>query len=248
MLGPLIGAGAVAAACAAGYQSMAPTGQWYGRTFTSLPPGSKQIALTYDDGPDDPHTFRLLEALAKYDVKATFFLIGQFVVQRPDIVRAVVKAGHVIGNHTFTHPNLIFVNHPDTRSQLQRCTRAIEDAVGQTPRLFRPPFGGRRPGTLRIVRSLGLEPIMWNITGYDWNAPPAQEIVTRISGKIRGGDVVLLHDGSHHGMGGDRAQTVIATERLIDRWKPQGFEFTTIPQMMGHDKRAASSQHSPLSI
>jgi peptidoglycan/xylan/chitin deacetylase (PgdA/CDA1 family) len=233
MLGPVIGSGVVmAAACSAGYQSMAPTGQWFGRTFTGLPRGSKQLALTYDDGPNDPHTFRLLDVLAKHDVEATFFLIGRFVEQRPDIAREVAKAGHAIGNHTFTHPNLIFVNNRETRSELERCTRAIEDALGQTPRLFRPPFGGRRPGTLAIPRSLGLEPIMWNITGYDWNAPPAEQIVRRVSGKIRGGDVILLHDGSHHGMGGDRSQTVIATEQIFERWKAQGFEFTTIPQMM----------------
>src|SRR5215471_16373990 len=110
MLGPLLGAGAVVAA-AAGYQSMAPTGQWYGHTFIGLARGAKQIALTYDDGPNDPHTLRLLEVLAKHDAKATFFLIGRFVEQRPDIVRAVVKGGHVIANHTFTHPNLIFENN-----------------------------------------------------------------------------------------------------------------------------------------
>ena len=234
MLGPLLGAGAVvAAAWAAGYQSMAPTGQWYGRTFTGLPRGSKQLALTYDDGPNDPHTFRLLEVLAKHDVKATFFLIGGFVEQRPDIVREVVKAGHVIGNHTFTHPNLIFESNRETRSQLERCTHAIEDAIGQTPRLFRPPFGGRRPGTLGIVRSLGLLPIMWNITGYDWNAPPAERIVAGVSGKIRGGDAILLHDGSHHGLGGDRAQTVIATDRLVEALHKQGREFVTIDDMIG---------------
>lgn len=246
MLGPLVSTGVVvAAACAAGYQSMAPTGQWYGRTFIGLPRGSKQIALTYDDGPNDPHTLRLLEVLAKHDAKATFFLIGQFVEQRPDIVCEVVKAGHIIGNHTFTHPKLIFVNNRDTRSQLERCTRAIEDAIGQTPRLFRPPFGGRRPGTLRIARSLGLEPIMWNITGYDWNAPPAERIVSRVSGKIRGGDVILLHDGSHHGMGGDRAQTVIATDQLIVRWKNEGYASVTISEMM--KQTAVSSQPSALS-
>lgn len=245
MLGSLVGAGAVvAAACAAGYQSMAPTGQWYGRTFIGLPRGGKQIALTYDDGPNDPHTLRLLEVLAKHDVKATFFLIGSFVEQRPDIVREVVNAGHVIGNHTFTHPNLIFVNNSDTRSEFERCTRAIEDAVGETPRLFRPPFGGRRPGTLRIARSLGLEPIMWNITGYDWNAPPAEQIVARVSGKIRGGDVVLLHDGSHHGMGGDRAQTVIATGMLMKRYQAERYEFVTIPKMM--EQAAVSPQPSSL--
>src|ERR1700752_3603935 len=136
MLAPLLAATAGAAAIAAGYQSMAPTGQWYGTTFTGLARGSKQLALTYDDGPNDPHTLRLLEVLAKHDVKATFFVIGRFVEQRPDIVHEVVKAGHVIGNHTFTHPNLIFESSGKTRSQLERCIRAIEDAAGQTPRLF----------------------------------------------------------------------------------------------------------------
>src|SRR2546426_12459020 len=89
-----------AAAAAAGYQSMAPTGQWYGRTFTGLGRGSKQLALTYDDGPNDPHTLRLLEVLAKHEVHATFFLIGRYVQQRPDIARDIAKAGHAIGNHT----------------------------------------------------------------------------------------------------------------------------------------------------
>ena len=236
MLGPLVGAGGfVVAACAAGYQSMAPAGQWYGRTFVGLPRGSKQIALTYDDGPNDPHTLRLLEVLAKHDVKATFFLIGQFVELRPDIVRDVVKAGHVIGNHTFTHPNLIFESSDETRSQLERCMRAIEDAAGQTPHLFRPPFGGRRPGTLGIARSLALEPVMWNVTSYDWRIPPAAKIVETCLHQMRGGDVILMHDGSHHGMGADRSQTVLATDQLIARWKSEGYDSRTIPRMMGAD-------------
>src|SRR6516162_7230002 len=93
-LGGLVGASAL---FAAGYQSMAPTGQWYGRTFTSLPPGTKQLALTYDDGPNDPHTLRLLEVLSRHNVRATFFLIGRYVNSRPDIAGEVLKAGHVIG-------------------------------------------------------------------------------------------------------------------------------------------------------
>src|SRR5271167_4807421 len=108
MLGAFAGVAGLAAAVSAGYQAMAPTGQWYGRTFTGLPPGSKKIALTYDDGPNDPHTLRLLEILAKHGVNATFFLIGGFVEQRPDIAREIARAGHVIGNHSFHHPNLIF--------------------------------------------------------------------------------------------------------------------------------------------
>src|SRR5690242_9013336 len=110
MLKALIGAGVAAAAVAAGYQSMAPAGQWYGRTFVHGVEGTRQIALTYDDGPNDPHTLRLLEVLAKHDARATFFLIGQFVEHRPDIVREILQAGHAIGNHTFTHPRLIFTS------------------------------------------------------------------------------------------------------------------------------------------
>src|SRR5271166_707739 len=173
MLGTALAAGSVAALFSAGYQSMSPTGQWYGRTFTGLPPGSQKLALTYDDGPNDPHTLRLLEVLARHNVRATFFMVGRYVKQRPDLAREVVKAGHVVGNHTFTHPNLIFASAARTRRELQDCTQALTDAVGEHSRLFRPPFGGRRPSTLRIARHLGLEPVMWNVTGYDWRGKPS---------------------------------------------------------------------------
>src|ERR1700752_5325268 len=151
MLAPLLAATAGAAAIAAGYQSMAPTGQWYGRTFTSRARGTKQLALTYDDGPNDPHTLRLLEGLAKHNVRATFFVIGRYVQQRPDIVREIVKAGHVIGNHTFTHPLLTFKSAPEVRRELTDCRSAIQDVIGESSNLFRPPFGGRRPAVLRVA-------------------------------------------------------------------------------------------------
>ena len=228
----LAGVAVSAAALSAGYQSMAPTGQWYGRTFTSLARGTKQLALTYDDGPNDPHTLRLLEGLAKHNVRATFFLIGRYVQQRPDIVREVVKAGHVIGNHTFTHPLLTFKTAAEVRKELSDCRSAIQDAVGEHSNLFRPPFGGRRPPVLHVVRDLGLEPIMWNVTGYDWNAPPAAVIEKKVSSQMRGGDVVLLHDGGHKQMGADRSQTVLATDHLITRYKSEGYDFLTIQQML----------------
>jgi peptidoglycan-N-acetylglucosamine deacetylase len=228
----LVGGTVVAAACAAGYQSMAPTGQWYGRTFKGLPRGSKQLALTYDDGPNDPHTLRLLEVLARHNAKATFFAVGKHVQQRPDIVREVVKAGHTVGNHTFTHPLLIFKSAAENNKELLDCRAALQDAIGEHSSLFRPPFGGRRPATLRIVRELGMQPVMWNITGYDWSAPPATVIEQKVSRRIGGGNVILLHDGGHLEMGADRSQTVIATDHLLTRYKAEGYEFTTIPQMM----------------
>jgi peptidoglycan/xylan/chitin deacetylase (PgdA/CDA1 family) len=232
MLGLALTSGATIAAVAAGYQSMAPTGQWYGRTFTGLARGSKQIALTYDDGPNDPHTQRLLEVFARHGVHATFFLIGRYVQQRTDIVREIARAGHVVGNHTFTHPLLIFKGGSEIRQELIACRTALEDAVGEHSNLFRPPFGGRRPAVLHIARDLGLEPVMWNVTGYDWDAPPAKVIEGKVAKQVHGGDVILLHDGGHKQMGADRSQTVLATEQLIKRYKAKGYEFVTVPQML----------------
>lgn len=240
MLPALIGLTAIATASAAGYQSMAPQGQWYGRTFAGGIRGSKQIALTYDDGPNDPHTLKLLDVLAKHSVRATFFMIGRHVRQRPDIARAVAHAGHVIGNHTFTHPLLIFESEARTRTQLVDCQRALTDAIGEHSNLFRPPFGGRRPATLRVARVLGLETVMWNVTGYDWNAPPAAVIEKKVVRQMRGGDVVLLHDGGHRAMGADRAQTVMATDYLIRRCKDQGYEFVTVEEMLAVSRQLSA--------
>lgn len=228
----LTGAISTAAAAVAGYQSMAPTGQWYGQTFTGLTRSSRQIALTYDDGPNDPHTLRLLEVLAKHAVQATFFLIGRYVKQHPEIARDIVNAGHVVGNHTFTHPLLTFKTEGEIRQEIGKCRSALEDAVGEAPNLFRPPFGGRRPAVLRVARELGLEPIMWSVTSYDWSAPPAEVIERKVAKRIRGGDVILLHDGGHKQMGADRSQTVIATDHLIARYKAEGYEFVTVSDMM----------------
>jgi peptidoglycan/xylan/chitin deacetylase (PgdA/CDA1 family) len=245
MLGALATVTGFAAAASAGYQTMAPTGQWYGRTFTGLPPGSRQIALTYDDGPNDPHTLRLLEVLARQGVRATFFLIGRYVKQRADIAREIAGAGHAIGNHTFNHPNLIFATAAQTRVELQQCSQILTEVVGEPPRLFRPPFGGRRPGTLRVARSLGLEPVMWNVTGWDWKGKSAEYVEHKVCRQIRGGDVILLHDGGHAALGADRSQSVIVTDRIISTYKLQGFDFVTIPQMMQQQAGIIVKQGDP---
>jgi len=222
---------ATAALVYAGYQSMSPTGQWFGRAFCRASPGSRQVALTFDDGPNDPYTLKLLDVLSRHQVRATFFLIGRYVRERPDIVREVAERGHAIGNHTFSHPLLILESSKAIGGEITHCRAAIDDAVGEHSNLFRPPWGGRRPGTFRLVRRLGLEPVMWNIAGNDWKAPSAQFIEHRVGSKIRGGDVILLHDGGHARFGLDRAKTVEAVDRLLTPYKER-FEFVTVPQMM----------------
>jgi peptidoglycan-N-acetylglucosamine deacetylase len=233
MIAGLIGgAGAVGLACWAGYHAMWPTSQLYGRTFIGLGPGSRQLALTYDDGPNDPYTWRMLEVLERHQVQATFFFIGQYVQQKPEIARAVVAAGHAIGSHTWSHPNLIFQQVTELRRQLVQTRQAILDATGVETKIFRPPFGGRRPATLRTVRAFGLQTVMWNVTCYDWKAKSAEEIVGHAERQIRGGDVILLHDGSHVRMGVDRSRSVEGSDRILSRYRGEGYEFVTIPEMM----------------
>jgi len=230
MLLPVLGARA--AAVLAGYHSMAPRSQWFGRAFSGLPPGSKQMALTFDDGPNDPHTLNLLDVLDRHNVVATFFMIGRYVRQRPDIALEVKKRGHVIANHTLTHPFLTFESTSTVREELEQCRAALADAVGEHSNLFRPPWGARRPAVLRTARQLGLQPIMWSVTGFDWDAPSAEYIEKKVTARVKGGDVILLHDGGHKAFGTDRTHTVKAVEALIPRYKSEGYEFVTIPEMM----------------
>jgi peptidoglycan/xylan/chitin deacetylase (PgdA/CDA1 family) len=241
MLPAILGTAAgLTAATFAGLHSLVPSWQLYGRSFVGLAPGTKQLALTYDDGPNDPYTEQLLDVLARENARATFFLIGRYVKQRPDVVRKIVAAGHTIGNHTWNHPCLIFCSPGETRRQLTETQKAIEDACGVQPKLFRPPFGGRRPGTFSTARQLGLEPIMWKVTCYDWNATSNEAIERNARRQIRGGEVILLHDGGHKAFGADRSHTVKATENLIREYRARGFEFASVAEMMGNEASSAT--------
>jgi peptidoglycan/xylan/chitin deacetylase (PgdA/CDA1 family) len=115
-----------------------------------------------------------------------------------------------------------------------RYERALENAVGERHvALFRPPFGARRPAVLRTVRKLGLEPIMWSVTGYDWSAKSSEEIELKVTGQVRGADVVLLHDGGHLAFGTDRSHTVKATAKLIERYQGEGWALRAVGEMKG---------------
>jgi peptidoglycan/xylan/chitin deacetylase (PgdA/CDA1 family) len=227
MLWPYITLASAAAASYAGYATMAPASQLYGRTVTH---GSdpQQMALTFDDGPNDPHTMHLLDVLASYKAKATFFLIGKYVRQRPEIARAIQAAGHEIGNHTYSHPNLILVSATRLRQELDDCRKSLEDALGTKTTLFRPPFGGRRPSVLRTARAMGLSPVMWSVTAYDWSAKSAEAIVGKVTQQVNSrlkpqGEIVLLHDGGHLAFGTDRSFTVKATQLLLERYDKKQF-------------------------
>jgi peptidoglycan/xylan/chitin deacetylase (PgdA/CDA1 family) len=235
MVGEIASAGAAAGLAAGGYAyaAMWPTSQIFGHTIIAGHDPS-QIALTYDDGPNDPHTFRLLDVLARNGVSATFFVIGKFARQRPDIVKKLAAAGHLVGNHTMTHPLLVTRSPSIVRQQLRDANAAIEDALGARVEFFRPPHGGRRPDVLRAARELGLKTVLWNVMGHDWNAKSAETIEQRVAAGVERnrqqglGSNVLLHDGAQAGIGADRSRTVAATAALLTRWKDAGFRFVTV--------------------
>ncbi|MFP5229802.1 MAG: polysaccharide deacetylase family protein [Acidobacteriota bacterium] len=224
-----LGAGAAAFT----YASLAPESQWFGRTIVA---GSdaREFALTYDDGPNDPWTGRLLEVLARREVRATFFLIGRYVRQRPDVVREIRAAGHLVGNHTVTHPVLALQSAARIRKELAGCNAALEDVLGEKVRFFRPPHGSRRPVVLRAARELGLQAVMWNAMGFDWRKTTADQVTAHLERGIRRnqkrgkGSNLLLHDGGHLAIGADRSHSVEATETILDRYAPTTVRYVTV--------------------
>jgi len=223
-VGGILAGAAVAGVAAAGlctYAALSAGSQLFGRTLIANR-NPNEIALTFDDGPNDPYTFQLLEILAEHQVRATFFMIGRFVRQRPDIVRAVQAAGHLIGNHTMTHPWLVLESPANVRLELADCNAALEDVLGERVSYFRPPHGSRRPDVLRTARELGLTPVMWNVIGHDWEAGiRAEDVLGHVErgiGRNRGagwGSNIVLHDGGQAGIGQDRGATVGAVRPLI---------------------------------
>ncbi len=230
----MVGAAGILAAGGCAYASTAPESQLFGRTIIAgRDPG--EFALSYDDGPNDSWTSPLLDLLARHSVRATFFLIGRYVRQRPDLVREIRDAGHRIGNHTVTHPWLAVESPRRVREELTGCNAALEDATGEPVRFFRPPHGSRRPDVLRAARDLGLTPVMWNAMGYDWRTNiTAGQIAAHLERGIarnqrRGrGSNLLLHDGSHLAMGADRSQSVEATRLILERYPPAKIRYVTV--------------------
>ena len=195
-----------------------------------------QVALTFDDGPNDPHTFEILEVLAKHDARATFFLLGKHLRQRPDIARAIHMAGHTIGNHSENHPWLADMPSEKVIEELEFCQRAIEDATGLCPTFFRPPFGSghETPRVPLIARGMGMETVMWSIIPADWQATSAGMIVRRVSEALDSsarGNIVLLHDGGHESFGADRHCTVGATRKILQRYVDAGKQFVSVQEL-----------------
>lgn len=236
----------IAAAGWLAYHAYSPSSQLFGAALSRCP-DPRDLALTYDDGPNDLHTERLLDVLARHEIKATFFLIGRFVKARPQIARSIVAAGHLVANHTVTHPNLLFQSRSNIVRELSDCSQMIADATGVVPKFFRPPFGTRRPAVLSAARELGLEPIMWDVTCFDWRRTTTDAIERHARKRIdrirTHGHIILFHDGGHTGLGADRSRSVEATERLIKRYK-DAYRFRRVDEIRARAAQVQSALSS----
>ena len=188
---------------------------------------------------------RLLDLLDRYEAKATFFVIGGFVRECPDLLKETAARGHAIGNHTESHQNLFKLGPSQITVELRLCHHAIANTLGAPAKWFRPPFGFRNPWVIPTATSLGSRTVMWTLIPGDWREKPAewliqrmQPIATRAERKLKSGtnsvsgtgDVLCLHDGYHKELNYDRTRTLAALEHWLPRWRDLGLQFVTMDE------------------
>lgn len=201
----------------------------FGRVLGRLSTDAKQVALTFDDGPNPTATPRVLEALRREQVPATFFLLGKHVERWPELARQVAVDGHALGNHGYHHRKLHARGPGYVRVDLALGTDAIERATNVRPAFFRAPHGFRSPWVNRIARELGQRTIGWTLGVWDSDKPGADAIVRRSVDGCRPGTILLLHDGDGYDLDGDRTQTAEALPRIIRELRERGYEFVRLP-------------------
>ncbi|MET8139670.1 polysaccharide deacetylase family protein [Sphaerisporangium sp. NPDC005288] len=183
----------------------------------------RQIALTFDDGPHPLFTGRVLEILRHYDVPATFFCVGLHASGHPELIARMSDAGHLLGNHTWSHPFLPDLTKDQIAGQIAHTARHLPSGREGAPALFRPPYGSRTSAILSWLVDLETTTVLWDVEPFDWAMPGTDVIVGRVLAEARAGSIVLLHDG-----GGDRSQTVAALPRIIEGLLDQDYRLVTI--------------------
>ena len=204
-------------------------------TFTSVHVDGPYIAMTFDDGPSAALTPKLLDLLATRHIKATFFVIGENVAERPEIVARAVREGHEIGNHSWSHPYFARLSDDAIRSQLKRTDEAIVNATGVRPKLLRPPYGSITARQKRWIHDeLGYDIILWDVDPLDWKRPGAAVIANRIVKNTRAGSIVLSHD-IHPG-------TIEAMSSTLAQLQEKGFKFVTVSELIAMATPSAPNQ------
>ena len=194
----------------------------------------KKIALTFDDGPNQPYTSQILDILKTYNIKATFFLIGKNVEAYPEVVKRMVKEGHSIGNHTYSHPELVLKLKSQIERQIKKAEEIIFKVTGIRPYLFRPPYGLDNPWVFVEAEKMGYLIIKWSVSGGNGGKEISYDkILNKVLSKVENGSIILLHDGNRLIKEADRSQLVRALPLIIEILENKGYQFVTIPELLG---------------
>lgn len=202
-----------------------PRSQWLVTNRSRVECGGRRcVSLTFDDGPTSLHTPKLLETLKRSNVQATFFVIGKEAEQYPELLRRAVADGHIIANHTYSHPYLFcFLSPGRLRSEIERGQEAIRKICGQRPHYFRSPVGLRHPLLELYLERAELEYISWTIRSFDTVMTKPETILNRILRRVEAGDIILLHDNARAG-----GVMLEVLPRMIHELKGRGFEFVPV--------------------
>jgi peptidoglycan/xylan/chitin deacetylase (PgdA/CDA1 family) len=185
-----------------------------------------EIAITFDDGPHPAFTPQVLGVLARYGVRATFFGVGLNVNAYPELVGRATDEGHLVGNHTWSHPYLPDLTRDELLRQVDATNGALANAAGRPATLVRPPYGSRTPEVLGWLAEHGMTTVLWDVDTLDWSVPGTDTIVAEAARLTTGGSVILMHDA-----GGDRTQTVAALPRILETLLERGYRFVTIDRL-----------------
>ncbi len=192
-------------------------------------PGAAGVALTFDDGPHPEGTPAVLEALARAQARATFFVIGEQVVRRPEVVAAIVAAGHEVALHGYRHRLQLRLTAAELVDDVARGVAAVQEAIGDSPRWHRPPYGIYSPAGLRAVRAQGLAPLLWSRWGRDWRKfTTPTRIARRATRAVIPGDVILLHDADFYSARNSHRRTAAALNLILGELKRRKLD-TVLP-------------------
>jgi peptidoglycan/xylan/chitin deacetylase (PgdA/CDA1 family) len=181
------------------------------------------VYLTFDDGPDRRYTPQVLDLLRRYDAHATFFAVGRSVEAEPALARRIVRDGHMLGNHTFSHRDLTTLGASAFFAEVDRAHAAIRRATGLSARWLRPPYGAVSASVRSLAAARGYRLALWDVDPQDWRRPGAAAIAASVLAHVRPGANVLLHDG-----GGDRSQTVEALGRILPALAARGYRVAAL--------------------
>ena len=209
-----------------------PQNGFFGPTFTGIVPGENVVALTFDDGPNAGDTRAILDVLAEERTNATFFVVGRAAARQPALLRRMVREGHALGNHTWSHAHLNVRTRNGIRRELSRTDDVIFEATGIRTKLVRPPFGARSISVLETIRSLGYTCVLWSVPlAREWERPDADTIARRILARANDGSIIALHDGDR-GRSSSRGELADAVRSICRRLRERGMRFVTVPQML----------------